>query len=70
MIHKTITRNGQQVECYGNFSQEDTLECVFEDELHDGYFDTYNCKNWTEAVEELSIYAKEHGTELLQLTVA
>lgn len=61
-----ITRNGQTVLCYGKWEEDSNAVCVFEDSSLDGTW-CEGAKNWTEAVEILTAYAKENGTVLIQL---
>lgn len=66
MIKKTITRNGQTVDCYGKWQEDSNCICVFADAmLHAVYAD--GADNWADAVEKLTDYAKRNGTELLEL---
>lgn len=60
------TKYGYSVDCFGDCNKYATIEACFDDELFDGCVDgSYN--NWREAVKELSEYAHNNGTELVQL---
>lgn len=63
---KVITRNGQSVECYGEWREDSNAVCVFDDEMLDGVY-ADGAPNWTVAVETVTAYAKAHGTELLEM---
>jgi hypothetical protein len=63
---KKITRNGQEVLCYGEWEEDSNAECVFENEALDGVW-SEGADNWTQAVEILTAYAKANGTVLIQL---
>lgn len=64
----TITRNGQTVDCYGEWRDDSNASCVFDDESLDGIW-ADGAGNWTEVVEELTTYARREGTELVELVV-
>lgn len=67
-IKKTIiTRNGQEVWCYGEWLEDSNCSCVFADEELDGIW-CDGAKNWTEVVEELTAYAKREGTTVEELS--
>ena len=60
------TKYGYSVDCFGDCNEYALIDACFDDELFDGYIDgSYN--NWREAVKELSEYAHNNGTELVQL---
>ncbi|MBE2222791.1 MAG: hypothetical protein IAF02_14695 [Anaerolineae bacterium] len=61
-----ITRNGQAVECWGQWEEDSNADCVFDDERLDGTW-CDGANNWTEVVEELTTYALRMGTKLIQL---
>ena len=64
----TITRNGQAVDCYGEWREDsNAVFCVFDDENLDVVW-CDGAKNWSEAVETLTAYAKRMGTELVELS--
>ena len=63
----TITRNGQSVDCYGEWREDSNAMCVFDDESFDGAY-ADGAANWTEVVEKLTDYAKRNGTELIEMT--
>ncbi len=60
-----ITRNGQRVECYGEWREDSNAACVFDDEGLDGVY-ADGAQNWTEVVEVLTEYAKRNGTTLVE----
>ena len=64
---KTITRNGQVVECYGKWREDSNAHCVFDDESLDGVW-CEGANTWTEAVEKITAIAKRHHTTLIELT--
>jgi len=66
MPPKKITRNGQEVDCYGEWEEGSNAYCVFEDEDLDGTW-CEGADSWTEVVEILTQYAAERGTVLIQL---
>lgn len=62
----TITRNGQTVECWGEWQEDSNAYATFENEALDGtYCD--GADSWTEVVEELTAYAARNNTILIQL---
>ena len=67
MKKTTITRNGQTVDCYGEWQEDSNASCVFENEMYDGVY-CDGASNWTQVVEELTAYAKREGTEVIELT--
>ena len=60
-----ITRNGQRVECYGEWREDSNAACVFDDESLDGVY-ADGAKSWTEVVEVMTEYAKRNGTTLVE----
>lgn len=62
----TITRNGQAVDCYGQWLEDSNASCVFDDPSHDGAW-ADGANNWTEVVEEVTAYAKREGTVLIEM---
>lgn len=63
----TVTRNNQQVDCFGKWEEDSNAQCVFENECFDGVY-ADGASNWTEAVEEVTAYAKRNGTVLLEMS--
>ena len=61
-----ITRNGQQVHCYGEWREDSNAMCIFEEEELDGFF-CDGARNWTDAVEQVTAYAERNGTILLEM---
>ena len=66
---KTITRNGQTVECYGDIAEgENNVYALFTNEEYDApYCMDRGERTWTEVVETLTRYATRHGIELIEL---
>lgn len=62
----TITRNGQAVDCYGEWREDSNCSCVFEDECLDEIY-ADGGTNWEEVVEKLTAYAKRNNTVLVEL---
>jgi hypothetical protein len=67
MDKQTIKRNGQAVECYGEWLEDSNAECVFDNEYLDGVF-ADGANSWEEAVETVTAYAKSKGTTVIQMT--
>ena len=67
MNKQTIVKNGQAVECYGEWHEDSNAECVFDNEYLDGVF-ADGANSWKEAVETVTAYAKSNGTTLIQMT--
>lgn len=67
MNKQTIKRNGQAVECYGEWLEDSNAECVFDNEYLDGVF-ADGANSWEEAVETVTAYAKSKGTTVIQMT--
>jgi len=67
MNKQTIKRNGQAVECYGEWLEDSNAECVFDNEYLDGVF-ADGANSWEEAVETVTAYAKSKGTTAIQMT--
>ena len=63
----TITRNGQTVDCFGEWREDSNCVCVFDDERLDGVYCDGGA-NWTEVVEELTAHAARNRTELVELS--
>ena len=63
----TITRNGQSVECWGEWHDDSNAACTFDDESFDGIW-ADGADNWTQVVEELTAYAKRNRTTLIELS--
>jgi len=63
----TITRNGQEVDCFGKWEEDSNAHCVFENENYDGVY-ADGARSWTEAVEKVTAYAKRCGTVLLEMS--
>ena len=63
---KEITKNGQTVQCYGEYREDNNYACVFEDEELDGVF-AEGASSWEEAVDVLTQYALDNDTVLLEL---
>ena len=61
-----ITRNGQEVYCYGEWREDSNAMCIFEEEELDGFF-ADGARNWTDAVEQVTAYAKRVGTVLIEM---
>lgn len=61
-----IERNGQSVNCYGEWEEDSNCMCVFEDERFDGIW-CDGASSWEGAVSKLTAYAKRKGTVLLEL---
>ena len=64
---KVITRNGQAVECYGEFRDDSNFEVIFDNEDYDGIF-ADSATSWVDAVEKLTAYAKRIGTTVIEMT--
>lgn len=64
-MHTTITRNGQKVDCYGEWKEDSNAFLIFDDESLDGIY-ADGADNWTEVVEKMTDYAKRHGTILVE----
>jgi hypothetical protein len=66
---RTITRNGQTVECYGDIAGgTNNVYALFTDEYHDApYCMDRGESTWTEVVETLTAYATRYGVELVEL---
>lgn len=64
-----ITRNGQAVDCYGEYRLDSNVYCCFDDFEYDGVFfpDSDELPSWTSVVEHLTAYAKREGIELVEL---
>lgn len=62
----TITRNGQTVDCYGEWREDSNCSCVFDAEEYDGIYADGGA-NWTEVVETLTAYANTQGIDLIEL---
>ena len=62
-----ITRNGQEVWCYGTWEWDSNADVVFEHEQFDGVW-CDGADNWTQVVEELTAYAKRMGTRVAQIS--
>tara|TARA_R110000744_G_scaffold210941_1_gene330062 strand:+ start:273 stop:512 length:240 start_codon:yes stop_codon:yes gene_type:complete len=60
------TKYGYSVECYGICNEYATIVMCFDDEDFDGITSS-SFTNWRSAVLELSEYAHDNGTELVQL---
>jgi len=67
MNKQTIEKNGQAVECYGEWLEDSNAECVFDNEYLDGVF-ADGANSWEEAVETVTAYAKSKGTTVIQMT--
>jgi hypothetical protein len=67
LARTTITRNGQEVDCFGKWEEDSNAHCVFENECFDGVY-ADGAKNWKEAVEKVTAYAKRRGTVLLEMS--
>jgi hypothetical protein len=67
MNKQTIVKNGQAVECYGEWLEDSNAECVFDNEYLDGVF-ADGANSWEEAVETVTAYAKSKGTTVIQMT--
>ena len=67
MDKQTIVKNGQAVECYGEWLEDSNAECVFDNEYLDGVF-ADGANSWEEAVETVTAYAKSKGTTVIQMT--
>lgn len=66
-LHETIiTRNDQEVYCYGEWREDSNALCIFEDEELDGIW-AEGAANWTEAVEKVTAYAQRVGTSLIEM---
>lgn len=61
-----ITRNGQEVLCYGQWEEDSNCACVFDNEALDGIW-ADGADNWIEVVEHLTLYAAKNGTKLVEL---
>lgn len=61
-----ITRNGQEVYCYGEWREDSNASCIFEDEWLDGIW-AEGARTWTEAVEKVTAYAKRENTVLIEM---
>tara|TARA_R110001599_G_C11762755_1_gene610440 strand:- start:158 stop:364 length:207 start_codon:yes stop_codon:yes gene_type:complete len=60
------TKYGYSVTCDGEISEDSTIFMCFDDEMFDGHTES-TFKNWRAAVLEISEYAHNNGTELMQL---
>jgi len=67
MNKQTIKRNGQAVDCYGEWHEDSNAECVFDNEYLDGFF-ADGATSWEEAVEIVTAYAESKSTTLIQMT--
>ena len=67
MNKQTIEKNGQAVECYGEWLEDSNAECVFDNEYLAGVF-ADGANSWEEAVETVTAYAKSKGTTVIQMT--
>lgn len=64
-----ITKNGQKVECYGDFSPESAVYAVFDDEMFDNYVDVEeHWERWSDVVSDVTAYAERVGTTVVELT--
>ena len=64
----TITRNGQEVDCYGDFEETSNVSIVCDNDRWDGiYCNDDGCTNWTEVVNVLTKWAASKGTEVVEL---
>ena len=68
-MKRTITRNGQSVDCYGIWEWDSNAVCVWETDEggEDGYF-VDGAKTWEEAVETMTAYTKRIGVKLVEMT--
>ena len=69
MINVKITRNGQEVDCYGEWREDSNAVVIGEDESGEIFEEVYadGADNWTEAVEILTAWAKRKGYTILEL---
>ena len=68
MNKQTIERNGQAVECYGEWLEDSNAECIFDDEYLDGFY-ADGATSWEEAVEIVTAYAdSKNGASVIQMT--
>jgi len=61
-----ITRNGQTVQCYGEWREDSNCVCLFDDETLDGIY-ADGAESWIDAVEKLTAFALRMGTTLIEL---
>jgi hypothetical protein len=68
MANKSITKNGQTVLCHGEWGNDTTAECAFDNDLFDcEYFDGPD--TWEEAVENMTQFAVNNRIILLEMVV-
>lgn len=67
MDKQTIVKNGQAVDCYGEWHEDSNAECIFDDENLDGFY-ADGATSWEEAVETVTAYAESKSTTLIQMT--
>lgn len=66
MSEMKITKNGQTVDCYGEFHLNNNYLCTFEDEECDGVY-ADGAESWEEVVDKMTQYALEAETELVEM---
>ena len=62
-----ITKNGQTVDCYGEYRENNNYLCIFEDEELDGVYSEI-VNSWEEAVDVFTQFALENDTELVEVS--
>jgi hypothetical protein len=61
-----ITRNGQTVQCHGEWREDSNCVCLFDDETLDGIY-ADGAESWIDVVEKLTAFALRMGTTLIEL---
>ena len=69
MVKEVITRNGQTVDAYGDYSKFDNVVIVGtnlnnDNEIENTMEDNSNCDNWTDVVEEVTAWAKRNNCKI------
>lgn len=62
----TITKNGQSVTCIGEWKEDSTCICIFDDSKLDGSYRD-GATSWEAVVQLLTMYARSKGTKVLTL---
>lgn len=68
MVKQSIRKNGQTVLCHGEWGNNTTVECAFDNDLFDcEYLDGPD--TWEEAVENMTQFAVNNRIILLEMVV-
>jgi len=69
MSKQTITKNGQQVDCYGDWVNRHFAECAFDNDLFDCAYEYDDVTSWEQAVENMTQFAINNKIVLLEMRV-